>query len=212
MSSLPYTPSADGVNRINLSSVIGKHVLSNIIASFNPFQDEFRLEVNQITKRKNSHEYIMNACSEMSKATIEFEHGSSFYIYPLFSSVVCENGFITAEFTQKLKELTPQYLTKFNLLEYYKLKTSYAKKLYKILKPHSNLSEKEVIFTLQTLHQIFETSDKKSYKNFAEFRRRVLLPAVKEIKKNTLLSLSVKVIKESRIKNAPVVAVKFIFS
>lgn len=133
---------------------------------------------------------------------------NSFKVYTLFSSIDYENGILTGEFH---KDLVPFFIaargvfTRLNLQQYMKLPSIYSQKFFGFLKSWDDKPEVEV--SVAELHVILDTPD--SFRaNFAEFRRRVLEKAHKDITTKTSLVYEWEPVKQGRA----VVAVRFIFA
>lgn len=215
-------------NKVNLSSTIGQRILATLIANIDPNQDAAALtckvHANEILKNHSGRSYtdLVIICSDMAKATVELEilgengQENDFYFYPFFSRLVYKNGYISVKFNPELKDLLilafkQGNFTKYNLLEFYMLNSLYSQRLYEILKSYSFYKEGEKTFSLQELHELLNTSESQR-KNFGEFKRTVLEPAFKEIRKKTNFFYEYEPIKNGSGKTSPVVAIRFVFS
>ena len=108
-------------------------------------------------------------------------------------------------------DLRPHYLNlqknfaKWNLLEFLTLPSIYSQRIFEILKSWDD--KPETIISIADLHEMLDSPD--SFRaNFAEFRRRVLEKAHKDITQKTQLIYEWEPIKQGRA----VVAVRFVFS
>jgi len=91
----------------------------------------------------------------------------------------------------------PETFAKIETYAAYKLSGS-AKKLYAALADKKRQRQPYWTFALAELHHIMGVSDKKSYKQWFEFRRRVIDPAIKEINDYGTVTVSMNPIKTGR--------------
>ena len=75
-----------------------------------------------------------------------------------------------------------------------KLKSSYAIRIYELLKQYEKLQERT--FLLDELRKMLGAED--IYPAYGNFKQRVLLPAQKELKKKTDISFEIEEIKKGR--------------
>nr|CRY96249.1 hypothetical protein [uncultured prokaryote] len=128
--------------------------------------------------------------------TIQEDNGS-FMVYPIFT----KGGYLTQTNTIKIKinsdlkhhflKLKKQY-TQYNLMEFLTLSSTYSQRLFEYLKSWEDCESTQI--AVDELHKILGTLET-ARKNFAEFKRRILEPALKEINKKTSLEYSWKPIK-----------------
>lgn len=136
------------------------------------------------------------------------KHKNHFKVYTLFSTIEYENGIITGEFHA---DLLPFFLglkkqfTRMSLGQYLKLPSIYSQKIFGYLTSWAGTPEIEVL--VSDLHELLDTPES-FRKNFAEFKRRVLEKAHKDITGLTSLQYEWEPVKKGRA----VVAVRFIFS
>ena len=95
--------------------------------------------------------------------------GISVAIPPTIYNALCSNE-------KKEKDL---YYTAIKLLEQKSFKCSYSLVFYEIFKRYENVEIP--IYSIEDLKKLTKTTD--TYKLFADFKRRVLLPAIKEVNK-----------------------------
>jgi len=113
-----------------------------------------------------------------------------------------ENGSITRILMPPaaIKALrSPETFAKIETFAAYKLSKN-AKKLYGSLADKKRMTKREPywIYELEELQRIIGTDDKKSYKQWYEFRRWVLEPIIKEINDYGTVTISMKPIKTGR--------------
>ncbi|MDE7055656.1 MAG: replication initiation protein, partial [Lactobacillus sp.] len=92
---------------------------------------------------------------------------------------------ITIQFNSNMKGLLLQlksFFTEYNLIEYISLPSIYSQKLFEILKSWKN--KKEIYIKLNELQNLLNIPDS-LYKDFAQFRRRVLDKAHNDILSKT---------------------------
>ncbi|MCQ6281060.1 replication initiation protein [Bacillus sp. EB600] len=102
-----------------------------------------------------------------------------------------------------LLELKREF-TSYKLENVVKLKSSYAIRIYELLKQYEKLKERT--FLLKDLRKILGTED--IYPAYGNFKQRVLVPAQKELQKKTDISFQIEEVKEGR----KVDKVKFVIS
>lgn len=165
--------------------------------------------LNGINAGGDNYKQLRDAAYSLIDQKLEKRRSkNSFKVYTLFSSIDYENGIITGEFH---KDLVPFFIaargvfTRLNLQQYMHLPSIYSQKLFGFLTSWNDKPEKEI--ELSELHLMLDTPE--SLQNdFAQFRRRVLEKAFKDITEQTSLSFEWEPIKKGRT----VIAVRFIFS
>ena len=133
---------------------------------------------------------------------------NGFQGYTLFATIIYENGLITGEFHQELKPFfleVKKKFTRMSLKQYLKLPSIYSQQLFGFLQSWHDQPEIEV--PVSELHEMLNTPESVR-KNFAEFKRRALEKAHKDITGLTSLRYEWEPVKKGRA----VVAVRFIFS
>lgn len=132
---------------------------------------------------------------------------NGFQGYTLFATIIYDKGLITGEFHQDLKPffLEVKKFTLLNINQYLKLPSIYSQQLFGYLKSWYDKPEK--VISISDLHEMLNTPE--SLRNdFAQFRRRVLEKAHKDIMAHTSVSYEWESIKKGR----SVVSIRFIFS
>lgn len=147
----------------------------------------------------DNYDQLLDAARILVGHKIEqHKHGKHFAVYTLFSKIEYENGTITG---QLHKDLIPFFITarekftKLQLDEYMKLPSIYSQALFCFLKSWND--KNEVITTVIELHKMLATPES-FVKNFAEFKRRVLDKAHKDINKLTTLKYDYEAVKVGR--------------
>jgi plasmid replication initiation protein len=84
--------------------------------------------------------------------------------------------------------------TSYKLENVVKLKSSYAIRIYELLKQYEKLKER--VFLLKDLRKMLGADD--VYPAYGNFKQRVLVPAQKELKKKTDISFEIEEVKEGR--------------
>lgn len=205
-------------SRVNITSVQASRILASLIASIKSDDKDFKtpyyLNIKDFLPNDSGKSYaeIKAICRELAKSFAELEiedfNGELTLIeIPFFSRLIYKKGMIEAIFNNSMRdsllELKGQF-TKYNLIEYLKLPTTYSQRIFEILKSWNDTSE--VIITVDSLHKTLNTPET-SRKNFAEFRRYILEKAHKSIIEKTDLYFEWEAIKQGR----SVVAIRFIF-
>ncbi len=206
-------------SRINITSVQGSRILAALIASIRVDEKDFKspyyLDIRNFLSNDSGKSYaeIKAVCRELAKSFAEFEmedpDGDMILVeFPFFSRLTYKKGRLEAIFNDimqgSLLELKGQF-TKYNLIDYLTLPTTYSQRIFEILKSWNN--RQEVTITLESLHKTLNTPET-SRKNFAEFRRYILEKSHKSIIEKTDLYFEWEPIKNGRA----VVAIRFIFS
>lgn len=125
----------------------------------------------------------------------------------MFPDARIEDGKVYAQISPILKKhvLEGDKYVLFDRLEFLSLRSIYAQRLFVLLKSYDDKPSK--IITLEDLHFMLDTPESHR-KTFADFKRRVLIPAQKEIITNTGLRYEWDPKKKGRKINA----IEFIFS
>lgn len=133
----------------------------------------------------------------MSKTITILEENNSYKVFPLFSGgeYNSETNILKISINSRIKhhflDLQTKY-TQYNLMEFLTLSSTYSQRLFEYLKSWEDCESTQI--TIDELHKILGVPD--NYKtNFAQFKRKALEPALKEINKKTSLEYSWKPIK-----------------
>lgn len=133
----------------------------------------------------------------MSKTITILEENNSYKVFPLFSGgeYDSETNILKISINSRIKhhflDLQTKY-TQYNLMEFLTLSSTYSQRLFEYLKSWEDCESTQI--AVDELHKILGTLET-ARKNFAEFKRRILEPALKEINKKTSLEYSWKPIK-----------------
>lgn len=147
----------------------------------------------------DNYQQLREAANVLVGHAIEqHKEGKNFVVYALFSKISYEDGILTGQFH---KDLVPFFIiarekfTKMKLDEYMKLPSIYSQCIFGFLKSWSD--RQEVTIKMSELHTMLDTPQS-IRKNFAEFKRRVLDKAHKDINEKTSLSFEWEAIKNGR--------------
>jgi len=127
------------------------------------------------------------AKSLMSKVLEVPTDEDNFELFTWFSYFKYDNGVITCGFDKRLKKYLlelHQYIL-INAPDILLMKSDYSRRIYMLLKERANFGERK--FEVEELMNILDVP--KSLKIYADFKRKVLLQAVKEINKFTDLEI-----------------------
>lgn len=116
-------------------------------------------------------------------------------------------GAIELEFSEKLKPFLLQLkekFTSFKLLDILSLKSAHSMRIYELLKQYEKIGYRQ--FTIEKLKSTMGLSDE--YPIYYDFKKRVILVAIKEINEHTDLLIDYEEIKESK----KVTKIKFLIS
>lgn len=206
-------------SRVNITNIQASRILATLIANIRPdekdFIEPYHLDIKTFLPNDSGKSYteIRAVCRELAKSFAELEmedsvDGVVLIESPFFSRLVYKKGKIEALFNLSVrKELLALqgYFTKYNLIDYLKLPSIYSQRIFEILKSWDD--KPEITLTIKSLHETLNTPDSLR-SDFAQFRRRVLEKAHKDIMEHTSVSYEWEPIKKGR----SVVEIRFIFS
>jgi plasmid replication initiation protein len=206
--------------KISIANVDGSRILANLIACVRQddtqFKDTYRIQVKDFLSDLGGGSYtrIKGICEELAQATVKIEEPDPdslmpyLRVYPFFSAITFRKGTISARFNWEMQPFLldlRRCFTKYNLIEYLKLPSSYSQRLFEILKSWSNTPE--VVLSVVELHEMLDTPP--SFRaNFKDFRRWVLEKAHKDIQEKTRLRFEWEPVKAGR----SVEAIRFLFA
>ncbi|MBP3836165.1 MAG: replication initiation protein [Pyramidobacter sp.] len=131
-----------------------------------------------------------------------------------YCRIKMKEGIIEAQFTPQMKPFYSNLKDNYTLYprqEFLRLRSLYSQRLYELLMSWRNVQSGKVELPLEDLHRKLLVSESQR-KNFGEFNRRVLQPALKEIKEITSLSVMAIPQKENaNSKTSRVRSVVFVF-
>lgn len=144
------------------------------------------LEITEI-KDQNMWSRVAEAASKLVKATVEVRDDKSerFHGFPVMNEVNAGTGWISGQFNEQMRPfLLHQYKNYTRLrvkaLTWFKDSEGYSKRIYELCARFDDTGWCEM--TIDELREILGVEDK--YKEFAGFRRRILDPSVRRIRKN----------------------------
>ena len=120
-----------------------------------------------------------------------------------FSRLTYESGVLTVGLNKEMQELFLSIkrsrggFTAYELAEFMSLSSTYAQRIYELLKQYEHHKNKERIISIVDLRAMLGIKDKE-YKIFANFRRRVLEIAHRHITTKTTLKYDWEAIREGR--------------
>lgn len=152
---------------------------------------------------------LKQSIKELSGGRLERKISKNNYAYyALFSKISYNNGFIEMSFHPDLKPFfidLKVHFTKYNLMDFLSLPSTYSQRIFEILKSWANLPE--IIITVDELQSILDVPAS-FLRDFSNFRYRVLDKAYKDINEKTTLKYEWESIKTKN----KVTAIRFIFS
>lgn len=207
-------------SKLNISSVDASRILANLVACIHTddksLKRVYRVAVKDFLTDTSGRGYtrVKGLCRELAQVTVELEEPDPdgphpiFEIGTIFSRIVYKKGIVEAEFNGHMAPFLldlQQCFTQYSLTEYLKLPSVYSQRIFEILKSWSG--KPEVILPVSELHRLLDSPD--SFQaNFAEFRRRVLEKAHKDITEKTSFRYEWEPVKIGR----SVEKIRFIFS
>lgn len=206
--------------KINILSIDGSRILANLIACIKhddtTFKDTYKIAVKDFLTDSGGKSYtrIKDICRQLGSATAELEDivdgKKKFKVRTFFSQIEYENGYIYAEFNPLMSDVLlnlKHCFTQYNLLDYLSLPSIYSQRVFEILKSWEKIEKGYIDIELSELHRSLNTPT--TFQNdFAQFRRKVLEKAHKDITNKTTLKFNWKPIKNGRA----VESVRFFFN
>lgn len=206
-------------SRLKLESATAGKIFTSIIACIRPEDKDFKdyqIPASALfqpgDKGGRSYSLIRKALKTITSYVVEMDLSEGiepdYVMYPLFAKALYKNGIITAQVHPDLK---PHFInlakfTQYNLLDYLVLSSTYSQRLFEILNSYEKTCP-EIKISLDQLHFMLDVTESLK-QDFAQFRRRVLEQAHKEITQKTRLEYEWSPIKQGRT----VVSIHFIFS
>lgn len=208
--------------RISVQSVEASRILAHLVACIRV--DEKRADVRYSVPAKDiipylggdNYRHIKTTCKELAGAFAESEEPDSegahpeYTVRPFFSELKYKRGVITAMFNPVMKDYLfelKRCFTTYNLTEYLSLPSLYSQRIFEITKSLANSKTGDAIISMVDLHRFLDIP--KSLQNdFAQFRRRVLEKAHKDITEKTSFKFEWEPVKVGR----SVEKIRFIFS
>ena len=174
----------------DINSTIGQRILACLIAQIHTddkdLKEIYKINLNTFLPSDGKSYQIAKEVSEkMVSSFVEINHTRKVDLYPIFKKISYREGIVEAKFNDDLREYLVQlkgHFTEINLLEYLLLSTTYAQRLFEILKSWAGLPDVEIF--LDELHKQLNTVESQK-KHFGLFRKKVLEPAQKEIIKKS---------------------------
>ncbi len=189
-----------------------------MIAMLNPYEEKqfyrMRLTVQEFgdlveLSGKGLYDEIENITKSLIQKTLTIRKPNSNLVISWLSSAEYfeGKGYIELEFSSKLApyllHLQGLY-TPYSLREVLKLRHAYAVRIYELCVQYLRIGERYL--TITEIKEILGLDDGQ-YAMYADLKRRIFNPSIKDINKNTKLSVKFEEKKESR----RVVGIKFIF-
>lgn len=141
---------------------------------------------------ENNNRYLIEVIEGLMKKTVKIRLPDGYLIANWLGgeTVIFDDGRITIRFGEKLKPYLLQLKENFTLLQLesiMKFGSLYASRIYMLCKQYENIGER--IISIQELKEGLEIEDE--YKQFLDFKKRVLEPAEREI--NTHSDIRIKI-------------------
>lgn len=158
---------------------------------------------------KDIYGYMKNLSRSLlsKKISVLYKNGDRLHInWFSYTKYISNNGLLEVAFN---KDLSPfllninQAYTKFFLNNVRKMKSKYSVRIYELLKQYEKIGKRKIFLEDLRMYLGIEPDE---YKQYNDFKRRVVLTSQKEIKKYSDIYFDFKEIKESR----KIVAIEFI--
>lgn len=163
----------------------------------------YRIKISELEKklgRRLNRKYLDSATDEIMSNFIKLnKDNGDIYKLNWASSCLLSKGFVEFKASEELKEFVlnlKSYFVQTNYLEIAKLKTFYAKRFYMLFSQFVNSGF--YIVKLEDLKYILDLEKSSAYKEYYDFKKRVIFPALEQVNKYSNLSVSLEEIKSGR--------------
>jgi plasmid replication initiation protein len=208
-------------SRVKLENATAGKIFTTIVSCVKPDDKDFKdyqISVSSlfpVDEKDGGSQYalVRKALKAIAGYVVEMNlsEGSDpdYVMYPLFAKAHYKRGVITAQIHPDLK---PHFIqlagvfTQYPLMQYLMLSSTYSQRLFEILSSYAKSYPSQKI-SLERLHLMLNTTDSLK-QDFAQFRRRVLEQAHKEITAKTELEYEWSPVKKGRA----VTDIQFVFS
>jgi plasmid replication initiation protein len=149
---------------------------------------------------KSKYSVIPSVCARLMKRVLTITEGKSVLVISWISSARHETGSgeVILSFDPNLKPYLLQLKAEFTRLtgrDFLKLRSCYAQRIYELLKQYEGLGQRK--FSLADLRKKLGIQDSE-YKLYADFKRKVILVAQRQLQRDTSIAFDFEEIKESR--------------
>ena len=208
--------------RINVKSLEASRILAHLIACIRTddekLKEAYSVQAKDILPYIGGENYkrIKATCKELAESIAETEEPDPdgphpiYRARPFFTDIRYRKGIITANFNPLMAPFLldlKKCFTSYNLTEYLSLPSLYSQRIFEIAKSLANVEGGEAIVSMADLHRFLDIP--KSLQNdFAQFRRRVLEKAHKDITEKTSFRFEWEPVKVGR----SVEKIRFIFN
>lgn len=180
------------------SLTINENKLIRLVASMIKPEDkefkEYEFRIQDIIKLfgvKDQHKYIEipQITKNLMKKIFTIQQGNTYTQLSWFCSTKYRTGegIVSFKFAPELQsyllELTSNY-TQYQLKNVLRFKSTYSFRFYELLKQLENLNEENRTFLVDDL-RFYLGLDKKVYNQYGDFKKRVIIPAQKELIEKT---------------------------
>lgn len=137
------------------------------------------------------------------------QEGNWRYVWrPFFTEIELNKTRVKFAWNPRMKEhlvnLKGKY-TAYLANDYLKLNSIYSQNLYEQMKSYQNIPNRpQVTFSIDHLHRIMQTQDKKSYESFNKFKTTCIERAVNDINANTDIFIQLDVVRDTNDKRKAV--------
>lgn len=187
-----------------------KRLLQTLIASVKKEDKEFRrypINIKEFAKLanldpSNLYGYAKEIATSLMHKTFTVESGEKFSMFHLVDEADYDGGNLTLELSKKTFDIflalkdTKNYTT-YELTEFMTLKSTYAQRIYELVKQYERSNTKERSIPLDKLRGMLGIADDE-YLKFNDFKKRVLELSHKSITTDTELRYEWEPIKPSR--------------
>ena len=172
-------------------------IILALIDSCNTGSSIYEIELSKLIflldiKNNNAKKEVIKTLTELHKKTLVLNHNEKVLITSWFSSVLIdENNVVYFEVSTQLKPFLlalKKCFTVYHISNILRFKSYYSMRLYELCKQFETIGKSH--YKLGELKSVMGISTQ--YKQYKNFKRKVLMPAINEINNHSDLMISVK--------------------
>lgn len=181
-----------------------QRVLNALLAQITAKSDNnlFRFKVSELADvckfdKDSAYSQVKKLCIRLRTRSIYISDGKGYLVTGWINSAQCENGIVEFEVDKKLMPYFQAIsnFTVLNLLEINMFKCMYTQRIYEWLL-YAVFQGNSLVLTIEEIKMRLKLDGR--YKDYKNFRRKVLEPAISEISAYTTLMVSYDAIKEGK--------------
>lgn len=190
-----------------------KRIMQYVIAQIKPTDTDFKTYEVPVQSFMEFDRTNVDTLYRDMKAVVKGLMGKCFFSFddkkkeidglPYFARLTYRNGLLSVRLNKEMQDLFLSIkrsrggFTAYELAEFMSLSSTYAQRIYELLKQYEHHENKERIISIPDLRAMLGI-EKEKHKVFANFRRKVLEVAHKHITESTTLKYEWEAIREGR--------------